>query len=391
MKKRMSKVNKRILILFFILIFGLCKEGFGESLDQVINPKTTQNLWVSDMANIMDNNTKSQINSLISQLEQKTSAEIAVVTIQKTDGSTPKEFATELLKRWGIGKKDKDNGVLVLLVTGERRIEVETGYGAEGVLPDGKVGEILDKYVIPRFKEGNFGSGLLAGVQAISNVLAADSQSAPVPISQQPSRKPFGLFSVIKLLLVPVFIFLIFYGVYRSRIRRCKQCGKKMRQLTEEQDNAYLSFDQNYEEELGSVDYKVWRCDSCQLNKIERRAIMSKNFEDCPQCKHRTVYVKDLTILEPTYAKEGMKEITKVCRYPKCTYQDIQKKVIPRLQRPSSPSGSFTGGLITGMILGAGRRGSGGGFRGGGFGGGGFSGGSFGGGSSGGGGAGRSW
>lgn len=391
MRNDIYKISVMMLSYVLAISIGLfifCQGSNGESLEQVINPKTTQNLWVSDMAGVIDDNTKNQINALINQLEQKTSAEIAVVTIQKTDGSTPKEFATNLFNLWNIGKKDKDNGILVLLVMEERRIEVETGYGAEGVLPDGKVGAILDKYVIPHFKDGDFGGGLLAGVEAMVKELSGEPVDTSVSTKQ---KKGFGISGIFKMLLFFGFVALIIYGIWRSRVRYCKKCGKKMRRLTEEQDEAYLSYSQKIEEGLGSVDYRVWRCDDCQINKIETHILPFKNYIKCPKCKHQTLYIKSHTIKNPTYTDEGLKEITEECHFPKCGYKNVKKQVIPKLVRQKS--GSFSKGLATGVILGSssGRRRSGGGFGGGGFSGGGFSGGSFGGGSSGGGGAGRSW
>ncbi|MGB9595845.1 MAG: TPM domain-containing protein, partial [Candidatus Poribacteria bacterium] len=158
-------------ILFFI---AFCLTSFGETPQQVINPKQAYNKWVSDMADVISDEDELLINDLIDQLEKKTSAEIAVVTIKNAGNMTPKDFATELFNLWGIGKKGKDNGVLVLLVMDTRRIEVETGYGVEGVLTDGKVGEILDNYVIPIFKEGDFGKGILNGIQVMVKMIEGD-------------------------------------------------------------------------------------------------------------------------------------------------------------------------------------------------------------------------
>jgi len=371
------------ILAVFISLFIWCQESNGESLEQVINPRTSQNLWLSDMAGVIDSNVESQINSLINKLEQQTSAEIAVVTIQKTDGSTPKDFATNLFSFWDIGKKDKDNGVLILLVMEERRIEVETGYGAEGVLPDGKVGAILDEYAIPRFKEGDFGGGLLSVVKAMADVLSGEPIDT---LSSAKAKRGIGISGIIKILLPLVLAALIIYGIRRSRVRHCKECGKRMRRLTEEQDDAYLSPSQKFEEGLGSVDYRVWRCDDCQINKIETRMLPFRNYKKCPKCEHQTLYIKSRTIKNPTYIEEGLKEIIEECRFPKCGYKNINRQIIPKLVQQRS--GSFSSGMVIGTILGSasGRRSSGGGFRSGGF-----SGGSFGGGSSGGGGAGRSW
>lgn len=358
----------------------------AETLNQVINPKTARNQWVSDMVGVVDAATKQRLNALIDELEQKTSAEIAVVTIHRTDGRDPKEFATELFKRWGIGKKDKDNGILVLLVMEARRVEVETGYGVEGVLPDGKVGAILDKEVIPRFKQGDFGGGLLSGVQAMAKTLDPSLKAslparlrAPatsIPSGTPGTVTPYSTWLFVLAALLALIGCAIGYTVWRSGIRYCPQCRKRMRRLTEDQDEAYLSFAQQLEEELGSVDYRVWRCDDCQLSKIERITRLSSRYENCPKCGHSTVDVKSYTLREPSYEREGLEEITKVCLISTCGFRRTLRYPIPRLRWSS-------GGVWP----------SGGGFQGRGWpsGGGWSSGGSFGGGGSGGGGAGRRW
>ena len=95
---------------------------------------------VSDFAGILDESAKSELNSLITQTEQKTSAEIAVVTVPTLEGITVEEYAVKLFKQWGIGKKGKDNGVLVLVVPSERKVRIKVGYGLKPILPDGLAG-----------------------------------------------------------------------------------------------------------------------------------------------------------------------------------------------------------------------------------------------------------
>ena len=382
---------------FFIIVFliGFCLISFGETPQQIINPKQTYNKWVSDMADVIGDEDESQINDLIDQLEKKTSAEIAVVTIKSAGDLTPKDFAVKLFNLWGIGKKGKDNGVLVLLVMDARRIEVETGYGTEGILTDGKIGEILDKYVIPKFKEGNFGKGILNGVQAMAEAIESDMTDTfqPSPsneiVPQKQEKSPFvsflqtlfGFVIPLTILLVAVFV------IRRSFVRYCKKCGKKMRLLSEKEDDAYLSLDQRIEEDLGSINYRVWRCDDCQTCEIKRSVKYMSGYENCPKCNHRTLYVTEHTIREPTYERDGLEEIIRVCRYPKCGYKDAEKHKIPRRQRSNiAPLLIFTASQLS---KGSSRSSGFGGW--GSSSGGGFSGGSFGGGSSGGGGAGRSW
>lgn len=367
-KKRMRKSGYRKFFYGLILLAGLSGWGGAETPGQVINPKTASNQWVSDMAGVIDPASETAINSLISRLEQQTGAEIAVVTIRQSDGRSPKEFATELLNRWGIGKKGKDNGALVLLVTESRRIEVETGYAIEGVLSDGKVGAILDAQVIPRFRNGDIGGGLLAGVQAMAEAISAEPGAAG---EDAPGSTSFSFhIPVIPILLILAGGLLLYYN-RRAGIRNCPKCGKRMRRLSEEQDDAYLSFDQKFEEDLGSIDYRAWRCDDCAEMKIEKKVRWLSGFSECPQCKHRTLSSRTIQLLEPTYTREGVAEVVQTCRFPSCKYHYSKKKAIPRRVKSRSGGGWYVGG------------GGGGGWSGGG--------GSFGGGSSGGGGAGRSW
>jgi uncharacterized protein len=119
----------------------------------------------------------------------------------------------------------------------------------------------------------------------------------------------------------------------------------------------------------------VWRCDDCQTCKVEHVARWFSSYQDCPQCGHRTVDVKPYILREPTYERKGEEEITRTCRFPKCAYQHSARYLIPRRERPTYSSSSWSSGSSSG----------------GGWSSGGSSGGSFGGGSSGGGGAGRSW
>lgn len=402
-----------LLILILTISTSFC---LAEQIEEVIDPKKTKNEWVSDMADILDLAAKQELNLIINQLEKEATAEIAVVAIKRTDGRTPKEFAVDLFSKWGIGKAGADNGVLILLVLESRRVEIETGYGLEGILPDGKVGEILDKHAIPRFKEGNYSQGLLDCVRAISEVVRKagvgewdhaiqkpKAHSSKNEIRREslspliPILNAFMRIGGIALIIVIAFLFWPFLMIYRRKLPAiCPNCRKPMRLLTEAQEDAYLKEKQIIEEQLGSVDYYVWRCDNCQTCEIQPHANLSSDYFTCPRCNSQTLKISSVRLREPTYGSSGMRRVIKKCYYKNCNYKDESEQIVPKLVQAAAigvlGSHEFIGS-------GSGRRGSGrGGILGGGtFGGGGFSGGSstgggsFGGGSSGGGGAGRSW
>jgi len=157
-----------IAIVPLSLMLFVAIRGEAETLESITNPKRAGNTWISDMARVLDGGTKRRLNGLLDRLEQRTGSEMAVVTIRRTDGSTPKQFATLLFNHWGIGKRGRDNGVLMLLVMDERRIEVETGRSMGRVLPDAEVQEILNERVVPRFRDDDYAGGVAAGVQALA-------------------------------------------------------------------------------------------------------------------------------------------------------------------------------------------------------------------------------
>jgi uncharacterized membrane protein YgcG len=149
------------------------------------------------MAGVLSPEQKAQLNRLIDQLERDTGAEVAVVILRRTQGATPKEYATQLFNRWGVGKREADNGVLMLVALGDRRVEIETGYGMEAILPDAVAGEILDTAVVPRFRAGDIAGGVIAGVEAIAERIrnaqasGAYEPTAPrAPNSPAPTTRP---------------------------------------------------------------------------------------------------------------------------------------------------------------------------------------------------------
>ena len=365
-----------VALVFLAFALPLC----AETPDSVPNPLRTQRSWVSDVARAISDADTLAINRTVEELQKRTSAEIAVVTVQNSGGDTPKEFATALFNKWGVGKKGKDNGVLVLMVMGQRRVEVETGYGVEGDLPDGKVGEILREQAVPHFKQGDYGAGLLAVVQEFAGILsngtvAAPRSVAPVrtpapshrsvvphvgssgaphnaapsyapPMRESPpsfssnytvttSSGPFDwIYGLLILMTLPLgggaLLWVIFNLVKNLNTRHCPQCNGAMRYLTEQEDDAFLDEGQVLEERLGGLDWRVWRCDACNVQHIERSVKFLGGYEDCPRCAHHTVQFSSATLRMATEYSEGVREVTRVCHFPDCGYEQRSQETIPR-------------------------------------------------------------
>ena len=196
--------NKQIiwssLLCFSAIVFPVTSQAI--TVKEVPNPRQVNNTWVTDNANILSDSTETQLNQMISDLEAKNGSEIAVVTVPDTKPSaTPKAFATELFNFWGIGKKGKNNGALLLISSGERRVQIETGSGIQSILPDAKAVGIIETEITPRFKQQDFDGGTVAGTKALVNVLQtprvnAQSQTAlplaPIVPSQGVKPSPIA-------------------------------------------------------------------------------------------------------------------------------------------------------------------------------------------------------
>ncbi len=152
----------------YVAFFLVPCPGLALTVQEVPNPRQVSGGWVTDKAEILQPETETQLNQMIARLEAKNGAEIAVVTVPETaPAASPKEFTTNLFNYWKIGKKGQDNGVLFLISVKDRRVEIETGYGVEGILPDGKVGNIIETQITPRFRQKDFDGGTLAATRAI--------------------------------------------------------------------------------------------------------------------------------------------------------------------------------------------------------------------------------
>ncbi len=170
---KLAKILWISLLCLSLIGFPLLSHAL--TVNDIPNPRQEYNGWVTDMANILSDRTESQLNRMISELEANTGTEIAVTVSTTAPSPNPKAFTTELFNHWGTGKKGVDNGVLFLTSVGDRRVEIETGYGIEGVLPDAQVGNIISSQITPRFRQGDWDGGVLAGTEALVNILSQNT------------------------------------------------------------------------------------------------------------------------------------------------------------------------------------------------------------------------
>lgn len=428
--KMKTKATNRMAVLLVMLLAAVAVQARDYRPDDIHNPNTENRMvYVADPGNLVSLAAKDRANKTLWQLRQKTGAEVAVAVVPSIGDMPPEEFAEKVFTSWGLGKKDKDNGVLVLIVPGQRVARIQTGYGVEGIITDVGAKHIINSTVTAHMREKDLDGAVTSVASRIAGVLsdpeaAAELKSQSKEAWEQEEVPPvtaddimtFAGWVALAMLLVAAVMFFIDWRDTRRRDRFgravhwrrhrwlywtlavlsaglaipvallaefkyrrarnkpmvCGVCGHKMRKLGEKEDNAMLSPSQDLEERLGTVDYDVWVCPEC--GAVERYPFREKQlkYSECPRCHTVAMcLVQDHTLQPATVRHTGTGEKVYECQY--CRNQKRHRYVIPKKEDLAAAA------LAAGAIAGS-RRGGGGGFGGG-----------FGGGSTGGGGATGRW
>lgn len=418
-------MKRLIFLLTLPLLVAFSTIAATYRVNQVPNVHVTDSTrFVSDPDGILSETGRAAIDSHLRRLMATTSAEVAVVTVDDVDEDlTSDDFATELFRHWGIGKKDNENGLLILVVKDRHDVVIRTGYGLEGLLPDGVCGTIIRFEILPRFRNDDFDGGVAGAVSAVSEIIAdpanrdevmsryannahtGDSDGEELfavylaicaimalsllialfaSVFSSRNKPDYERYRAVDRLYVPA-LFCSFLGLgmplialipiillrkhYRRGVHLCPNCGTRMNLVDEINDNSYLTPTQDTEERINSIDYDVWLCPNCGATEIYPYVQKSSSFTECPHCHARALeLVGDKILRQPTTTSEGIG--TKIYRCRHCGKEVFRnysiEKTAPVVIIPSGGGGR-------------------------GFGGGGFGGGSFGGGSTGGGGASGRW
>ncbi|MBQ9077048.1 MAG: TPM domain-containing protein [Muribaculaceae bacterium] len=411
---------RKILLLIAILTN---LTSWGYTVDRIPNVHLeNRSRYVSNPDGILSPETQSMADSILSGIWAKTSSEVVAVVVNEIEPADIDAFATELFTSWGIGKKDNNNGLLVLIVKDMRRATIRTGYGMEGIIPDIIAGHIIRDNMAPHFRKGDYDSGTLEALSRLSEIIttpgAADELMSKyrndANAGKGSNADPFTMFLIFIAVMtvcltayfiatlwrtrhldrfdryreldklsstfllasflglgIPVLLYLLQRHILkrlRNKPRECPNCNHKMTKLDETHDNEYLTPAQDTEERINSIDYDVWLCPQCGETDILPYIVKTSGYTVCPQCGARACSLKsDRIIRNATHLREGQGVKEFVCN--NCHNISHVTYLLPKLAAPV-------------VIVGGGR-----GFGGGG----GFSGGSFGGGFTGGGGASGGW
>jgi uncharacterized protein len=220
-------------IQWLFLLFVLLVSAPRASSEQVKNLKPQG--YVNDFAGVLSAQAKEELTALCAEVDQKAKAQIAIVTVSSLEGEPIEQFSIDLATQWGIGPKQKDRGILILVAPNDRKYRIEVGYGLEPILPDGKVGG-FGREAVPFLRQNDYNGAVLLITQRIASVIAEDQKVTLDTLSGVPSAvpepdnspSPLGNSTWLEAFVFAVFIFFpllgflmrVFLGGFLPRSRR---------------------------------------------------------------------------------------------------------------------------------------------------------------------------
>lgn len=331
-----------------------------------------RNCFVSDMCGAFTPEEKSALDAKCLALRDEVGVEFAIVAVDEIEGEDEYDFAYELFNLWKIGDKRNNSGVLWLYVKSLRAMKIETGVGVEGLLPDGFLKRMLEENVFPLMKEEMTYKAFETGLDMIAERLTTDEAKEELVMNEIEDKtfwvdfwSCYFIIAIIVMMILAIFFyvewqtlkgpnneryarlsgisafttiaafvfpvpvaFLFMYIRKRRRSLRyipmvCPKCGKKMKVLSEAEEDDYLTAVQQAEERVHTIDYDVWLCPECGATKIlEYQAYASTLYKRCPQCGgHTYKKVGEKIVVPPTPLTAGRGERIFKCSSCGCTHR----------------------------------------------------------------------
>lgn len=191
-----------------------------KSVDDIPNVRLTDvRLYVSDPTSILSPAATDTINAILGRLEKSTGIETAVVMLPSIGENDIFDFSTSLFRKWGIGKKKSDNGLLILFVMDQHKVRFSTGYGIEGTMTDAMSKRIQMQYMVPAFKRSDWNKGMVDGVRATAKVLDGSMEPEAADSDTDTGNILFSIGIIIGVILLAMFV--------SSIKQRCPKCRKR--------------------------------------------------------------------------------------------------------------------------------------------------------------------
>lgn len=343
------------LLISLTLLVGVLIGPVAQAQDGYPRP---QEAYLNDYAGLLSPEDAARTRALLVELKEQRGIEATIVTVESieaynTGAETIEAFATGLFNAWGIGHRQRNDGVLLLVAVKERqvRIEVGTGYGSA---QNEKMQEVIDEHILPSFRQGRMSQGIYRGARAIVGQLTGEWPPDLSGVTAEPS--PGWLASTYNTLTgIPLFFYLggaaVAFGLYRYARRRsrpkqrCPNCQAKMRLLDDAAGAAYLDAGQRLEKQLQAIKHQVWLCPSCGQPAVVSQPRAFTPIDRCPQCDYKTVKTSTRTETQPTYRRSGKQRVLKQCQ--QCDYRheytiSLSPKKRTTARRSRSRSSGYT-------------------------------------------------
>ena len=351
-----------VCLLLLVLSAGTAQAAFPPS-DAPVN----------DVAGLLDPEDLARMEKATADAAKRHRIEMVVVIIDHVGDYEPgrsiEDFARSVFDHRGIGNPGRNDGVLILLAAGDRKVRIELGkdYGHRY---DDAVQQLVDGKVVPHFRDGDWAGGLFAAIEGIGPIVKPKPTSTR-PATSQPSRHRSppsrgaanlttgeiigwtgGLGTVIFL------IALAGRAILRRRPTPCPRCSQPMTRLDDIAEDAYLDRGQLAEEDLGTVDHDVWFCRKCAERVTKSYASWFHRATSCPECGYKTISENRTTLESATTYSTGTREITQSCA--SCSYEVTWQETIPMVADDDDDwsSGGSSGGGGGGSSGGGGATGS---------------------------------
>ena len=387
----------------------------AEMPGDVPNPQKARRSWVADNAHVLSADNVRQLDKLIGGVKAKSGAEIAVVTVHSLGGYAVDDFANLLFNRWGVGRKNHDDGVLILAAIDDHKLRIEVGDGLESTLSDDTAAQIIASSIVPRFKANDYNGGLYNGTVAVARRIApsldsfgkvapnlAKSKSKPqpktkvkprptaqaratarpvpfagsapnfppsgggstsyqVPISSAPASGGSALLWLAAVVGGGGLMAAIYMG---SRPPKCPRCQGALELVPEFEEDTFLTDVQQLEESMGGREWNVWRCPRDDYQTITPHDKWLSQICQCQSCGNRTATSNTRVLQTATELSTGLEETDYLCHNPACRYSWSTQHTIPRLT-PTPVHSSHSSGFSSSSSSSSSSSDSGGSFGGG--------------------------
>lgn len=341
-------------IVALALAVGVASNAWGVTVERVADPRPGS--WVVDRTGTLPAGVRGAIDE-VGERVKAGGSELVVVVVDDVSGADPRRFATELGNRWGLDP----GGALILVAIDDRAAEIVLGRRVDGAAEVRTAEEIMQGVMVPAFRAGRYGDGLLAGARAVEERILAAAGTAswseregplPLEVPQQgvTAEPPRGLEGLADRLLPRTTSGRAWLGIWGLgivglvsglllllRTPRCEACDSERVLLGEAEDDAHLSEPERLEERLGSVDHSIWACPSCgDALHVSRRRLFRRH-KPCPSCGYATMSRVRSVLRAATSTREGLAEVVEDCEH--CDHHAVSRHSIPC---PSDDSDSFS-------------------------------------------------